>query len=323
MRNCWIAAGLASLSVAAWSAAVAQERQQQPDQNAPGVHRSEGGKEGERARGAAPGANSVGERAAPNAQAQTQAAPSRQEQRGESQTGNREPGAGAAEDEPSGAEKGRAATHEQQKGQGERSTVQGERSNGAAEKDRGTQQGNSATSATNVQQHTGHAQNSGESRNGQGTNGSARTNEAGTGQGGANASGVPASRMNEAATGGNHVDPNQVRATGSAHLTNDNAAKIANTLTATSSTQNINVSVNVGRPLPGDVDVRPLPPAVVDLVPEYRGYDYVVSNDEIVIVQPSTRKVVEVISEGGGPAPATEGTSTQAAAGTRVNPCGP
>jgi hypothetical protein len=33
----------------------------------------------------------------------------------------------------------------------------------------------------------------------------------------------------------------------------------------------------------------PLPPAVVGLFPEYQGYEYVVVNDEIVIVQPSTR----------------------------------
>ena len=58
----------------------------------------------------------------------------------------------------------------------------------------------------------------------------------------------------------------------------------------------------------------------MDIVPEYRGYDYVVENDNIVIVQPSTRKVVEVISDTGGAGPRG---SNQAMAGTRVNPCGP
>ena len=43
----------------------------------------------------------------------------------------------------------------------------------------------------------------------------------------------------------------------------------------------------------------PLPASIVSIVPEYRGYDYVVVRDEIVIVQPSTRKVVEVIHRGG------------------------
>jgi hypothetical protein len=65
----------------------------------------------------------------------------------------------------------------------------------------------------------------------------------------------------------------------------------------------------------------PLPTNIVELVPEFRGYDYVVANDEIVIVQPSTRKVVEVINTGGATALGAGGA--QAMAGTRVNPCGP
>ena len=83
---------------------------------------------------------------------------------------------------------------------------------------------------------------------------------------------------------------------------------------ATATPQNINISVNVGANLPGDVDIRPLPPSIIELVPEYRDYDYVVVDDEIVIVQPSTRKVVEIIRTGG---------QTQAMATTHVNPCGP
>jgi hypothetical protein len=56
--------------------------------------------------------------------------------------------------------------------------------------------------------------------------------------------------------------------------------------------------------------------------PEYRGYDYVVANDEVAIVQPSTRQVVEIISECGEAATngTTTGTTDRAA---RMNPCGP
>jgi len=50
------------------------------------------------------------------------------------------------------------------------------------------------------------------------------------------------------------------------------------------------------------------------LCPNIGIYDYVVVNDEIAIVQPSTRRVVEVVGEGGG---------AQAMNGTRLNPCGP
>jgi len=91
---------------------------------------------------------------------------------------------------------------------------------------------------------------------------------------------------------------------------------------AVSQPRELNVPVNVGAPLPGDVDVEPLPPSVVDLVPEYRGYDYMVANDEVVIVEPSSHRVVEIIREPGGTA--MNGPAPQMAGGaTRVNPCGP
>jgi uncharacterized protein DUF1236 len=118
------------------------------------------------------------------------------------------------------------------------------------------------------------------------------------------------------------ANPQNVRAEGNAHLSNDRAARIADTLMATAGPEHVNVKVRVGEPIPGDVNLMPLPNSIVDLVPEYRDYDYVVVNDEIVIVQPSTRHVVEVISTGGGVAMNESGGGEQAMAGTRVNPCG-
>jgi hypothetical protein len=112
----------------------------------------------------------------------------------------------------------------------------------------------------------------------------------------------------------------QMHATGKARINDQSASRIADTLMASAQPQSLNVNLNVGTVLPAAVALAPLPPNVVQLVPEYQGYDYVVANDEIVIVQPETRNVVEVIS--GGPAyPA--GAGQQAMAGTRVNPCGP
>ena len=48
----------------------------------------------------------------------------------------------------------------------------------------------------------------------------------------------------------------------------------------------------------------PLPPDVVELAPDYRGYDYVVANDEIVFVDPATRDVVGMIELGASSADA-------------------
>jgi hypothetical protein len=62
----------------------------------------------------------------------------------------------------------------------------------------------------------------------------------------------------------------------------------------------VKFDVGVGVVVPERVKFRPLPTDIVEIAPEYRGYDYVVVSDEIVIVEPRTRKVVTVLNEGGG-----------------------
>ena len=66
---------------------------------------------------------------------------------------------------------------------------------------------------------------------------------------------------------------------------------------STAPEQNANVNVEAGALLPGNLELRALPTAVVSLVPEYRGFEYVVAGNEILFVQPSTRKVVEIIRQ--------------------------
>ena len=61
----------------------------------------------------------------------------------------------------------------------------------------------------------------------------------------------------------------------------------------------INIRVNVGERLPERVRPRRLPDDIVTIVPEYRGYDYTVVNDEIAIVDPRSREIVDVIPQGG------------------------
>jgi hypothetical protein len=65
------------------------------------------------------------------------------------------------------------------------------------------------------------------------------------------------------------------------------------------SNQNINIQVNIGQRLPPRVRARPLPPDIVRIAPEYRGYQYTVVEDEVVIVHPRTHEVVDVIREPG------------------------
>jgi hypothetical protein len=54
-------------------------------------------------------------------------------------------------------------------------------------------------------------------------------------------------------------------------------------------------SVSVGVEIPRSVHIEALPLEIVEIVPEYEGFDYVVVGDEIVIIDPGTLQIVAVI----------------------------
>lgn len=74
----------------------------------------------------------------------------------------------------------------------------------------------------------------------------------------------------------------------------------------------VDFSVQVGVRIPARVRVAPLPREIVAIVPEYRGYDYVIVEDEIVILRPRTREIVTII-------PASAPSSAR---GAKLDPCG-
>lgn len=75
-----------------------------------------------------------------------------------------------------------------------------------------------------------------------------------------------------------------------------------------SNTTRIDVDVSIGSSLPRNVRPRPVPQSIVRISPEFRGYQYVVVRDEVVIVEPRTRKVVTVIRDRGGSSMAGAGS---------------
>lgn len=91
-------------------------------------------------------------------------------------------------------------------------------------------------------------------------------------------------------------------ATGKVNLSQDQRTKIEQHFSQTNvnRVKNVDFSVSVGTRVPGHVHLRSVPSTIVDVAPEFRGYDYFVAQDEIVIVKPGTRKVVEVIHRNGG-----------------------
>jgi hypothetical protein len=58
---------------------------------------------------------------------------------------------------------------------------------------------------------------------------------------------------------------------------------------------NVHFNVSVGTRVPRNVHVVVLPEQIVRIVPEYRGYDYFLIGDEIVIVDPRTLEIVAII----------------------------
>jgi hypothetical protein len=92
-----------------------------------------------------------------------------------------------------------------------------------------------------------------------------------------------------------------VRAEGKVHLderqANDFHSRIVDRYRDEST--HIDVSLSVGVAIPPAVRLRPVPTEIVSEYPEFRDYDFFVEDDEVVIVEPSTRRIVEVVGGGG------------------------
>lgn len=58
---------------------------------------------------------------------------------------------------------------------------------------------------------------------------------------------------------------------------------------------NVNFSISVGTTVPRTVTLVAVPPAVIEIYPAWRGYEYFIVGDEIVIVDPGTMQIVAVI----------------------------
>jgi hypothetical protein len=60
-------------------------------------------------------------------------------------------------------------------------------------------------------------------------------------------------------------------------------------------TTNVNFSISIGTRVPRDVEFRPLPTEILSIYPDWRGYEFFLVRDEIVVVNPRTLEIVAVI----------------------------
>ena len=85
-------------------------------------------------------------------------------------------------------------------------------------------------------------------------------------------------------------------AAGSAKMTTEQRTKISSVIKEQKVERvNLNVSVSVGTRIPAEVRLHPLPQQVIVIYPEWRGYDYILVGDQIVIINPRTHEIVAVI----------------------------
>lgn len=154
----------------------------------------------------------------------------------------------------------------------------------------------------------------------------------------------PSNNAQNAPTGANtqtnqsqttQTQTNQTQVNQQSNLSTDKQVRISQTLTRerlAEPERNLNVSIRVGERAPDRVRFHRLPDTIVSIEPEYRGYDYFTTEEEIVIVEPRTHRIVSQIprdasrirAAGGGQstgiAAGGAATGTMAAAGGSA-PC--
>lgn len=88
---------------------------------------------------------------------------------------------------------------------------------------------------------------------------------------------------------------------GSVNLTSEQKTKIRTSVIESKSAprlsrSQINFQINVGTVVPRTVHFVSVPQTLVEIHPAWRGYEYIVVEDEIVIIDPHTYKIVAVLN---------------------------
>lgn len=111
-----------------------------------------------------------------------------------------------------------------------------------------------------------------------------------------------------------------------AQVTTEKQVRISETISRTRLAQperNLNISIRIGETIPPRVRLHRLPPEIISIEPEYRDYEYFATDDELVIVEPRTHRIVSQVPRDPSRARAQMGgsasSSMAAAGGTPLN----
>lgn len=140
------------------------------------------------------------------------------------------------------------------------------------------------------------------------------------------AGGTPQQPSSSTATN-NNAQRGATTATNTNQLAPQKKVQISETLNRTRVAppeRNLNVTINVGIVVPPRVRFHPLPREIWSIEPRYRDYDYFTTEEDIVIIEPRTRRVVDLIPRNPSRARAqvtTTTTSSGAMAQGGGSPC--
>ena len=105
----------------------------------------------------------------------------------------------------------------------------------------------------------------------------------------------PSSKSTQSTSEQNRTTTGQ-GAAGSAKLTTEQRTKISTVIKEQKVERvNLNVSVSVGTRIPTNVRLYPLPQQVIVIYPEWRGYDYILVGDQILVINPRTHEIVAIL----------------------------
>jgi len=98
-------------------------------------------------------------------------------------------------------------------------------------------------------------------------------------------------------TGGKQDAGGRPMASSNVSLTTEQKTTIRQTVLTSSAPRvtNVNFDIKVGTVVPRTVRVVALPATLIEIQPSWRGYMYFVYNDEIIVVEPGTLRIVAVL----------------------------
>jgi hypothetical protein len=183
-------------------------------------------------------------------------------------------------------------------GSGSGGAMQGERGSGARSS-QGSERSSQGGSARDAQGSEGRGQTTGQSGREQrsgttGQGGAQERNQMGRDQDRERA-GQDRERMSQDREGRSGASTSG----SSANLTSEQRTRIHQTIVRQGNAprvSNVNFSVSVGTTVPRSVRLVSVPSTIVEIYPAWRGYEYFMVGDQVVIVDPDTMQIVAVIS---------------------------